>query len=180
MMHTKRGVFAWAVVLLTAVATATPAIAKGKPGGGGAPVFNDGRTCMESADQFSALEWDADTDEFVEFTLTPKDSVICIDVTSGTSADYLVEVTDHVNLRQVLAWVKDSHPGDMCLHSTEVDVSDGLTMPDIPASDYDACGLDYTDSDEAMAFAVSASFSGNKDAAFADVKITRLPPPDEG
>ncbi|HEY5684206.1 MAG TPA: hypothetical protein VIY70_02435 [Acidimicrobiia bacterium] len=170
-MGSKRGRFVWAVVVLTAVATATPVAAKGKPGGGGAPVFDEGKTCAESADQFATDTWaegDAKT-----VTLTPDESVVCVDVGpwDGTAYSYTFEITAaSENLRGASALVKDSHPGDMCMHYTEIDPSQGLTTEPIAAV-IDACGDAYTDSDPALAFGVFADFRGKQGSV--TVVITR-------
>lgn len=176
-MGSKRGRFVWAVVVLTAVATATPVAAKGKPGGGGAPVFDEGKTCAESADQFATDTWADGYTKMV--TLTPDESVVCIDVTAwdengaqdGTAYRYTFEITAaSENLRGASALVKDSHPGDMCMHYTEIDASQGLTTEPISAA-VDACGNAYTDSHPALAFGVFADFRGKQGSV--TVVITR-------
>jgi hypothetical protein len=161
------------VTVLAAPVTAKPPTDPKKPPHS---TQQDGVTCLEAADDFAhpPVAWDADSGPLI-ITLTPKASIACIDVASSIAADYRVKIVRHRNLRTAAAWVKDSQPGDVCHHYSEIELPAGLTMPGIPASEVDACGVEWTDDDPALVFAVSAAFSRGP-SGWVEVQITRLDP----
>lgn len=120
------------------------------------------------------LTWDADENgTFPDpLALTSGDNATCIDVSTTTAGSFTVEVTSVTPTAKrnsiLAALVKDSHPGDHCgwigeddprsalnLNLTNVDKETGTiegTIFGVPAAIPDACGTDYADTSDPLAF----------------------------
>lgn len=169
----------WFVLLAVAVALAmaVPAGAK-KPDNPDKPPPDEplvGLTCAEAAVEYgehAAVNWI--NEETFEVKVGVREDA-CVDVMS-LEGGWTIEV-DMGTAIEVGLGVRDSvAPGDMCWGpcvGTGVVTESGIYEFSTPASEINACGVEFGDADEALAFIAWADFRGPaKSAVPATITVT--------
>ncbi|MEN8114529.1 MAG: hypothetical protein ABFS21_09085 [Actinomycetota bacterium] len=136
-----------------------------------------GLTCAEAEAQYGPhvdVTWSDDTKAFT-FKIGYREDA-CVDVFSFPG-EWTIEVVDMGSAILVGLGVRDSvAPGDMCWGpclDTGLVTEPGIYTFDTPASELNACGDDFGDDDEALAFIAWADFRGPaKNAVPATITVT--------
>jgi hypothetical protein len=149
-------------IILLAIAVALvmglPAGAKGPPDKpdkpGKPPETLIGMTCEE----YGFATWDLyETGEPFTLTVTGREWA-CVDVVAPEGGDWIVDVVAAEGVRRVTIRVQDSvAPGDLCgddMITGVLNTGDSLTLSEIPEATVNACGVEYDDEDQALAFLV--------------------------
>ena len=158
--------------------------------------FDVGLSCAEYAalnpGSYIPLIWDAGANSTLsefEVTLTSGVDDTCIDISTTTDGSFTVDVSpDGLEPKRnsiLVALIKDSHPGDHCgwigeddprsalnLSLTNVDEETGTiegTIFGVPAAILDACGTDYADTSDPLAFVL---FIAGKPGITAKITLT--------
>jgi hypothetical protein len=205
-MTTGKRLLVLAIAMATALAFATTATAK-KPTTT-RPSHPDGMTCAQAYAEgwrdSPAEVWDGRGTKTV--TVTYLAETVCIDLSNDAPATFTVSVND-VGATELVAGIRDSHPGDFCAWYTGIDLVNvdggtfvvpepGNLVPDpfnpgeyfaeIPAATVNACGDEYnengvfevTDDPNPLVLVAWGSFRGKSNKnALIEVTFTSSLPP---
>lgn len=141
-----------------------------------------GLTCAEEyADLLGvAHQWNGQDTYSLE--LNPSVPSACIDLTNEVPITLTVSIAD-TNGRSLSYNVADSRPGDDCTPWKSVDLTEPYEpfAHDLPAATVNACTPggegDFSDSDDALAVYMHASFRGRSAGADVNVTLTATPQP---